>query len=64
MRRELKTAIKRKNRIYAKFIRCGRKQEDWDSVKHVQNITSRIIINAKMIIILVYYISFHHPDQV
>lgn len=30
MKRELKTAIKRKHRIYAKFVRRGRKQEDWN----------------------------------
>ena len=33
MKRELKTALKRKHRIYAKFVRRGRKQEDWDYVK-------------------------------
>ena len=47
MKRELKTAIKRKHRIYAKFVRRGRKQEDWDYVKNVQNLTSRMITNAK-----------------
>ena len=34
MKRELKTDIKRKYRIYAKYIRRGRKPEDWDSVKY------------------------------
>ena len=44
---ELKTAIKRKHRIYAKFVRRGRKPEDWDSVKYVQNETSKMIKSAK-----------------
>ena len=47
MKWELKTDIKRKHRIYAKFVRRGRKQEGWDSVKNVQYLTSRMITNAK-----------------
>ena len=47
MKRELKTAIKRKHRMYSKFVRRGRKQEDWDCVKNVQNLTSKMIANAK-----------------
>ena len=47
MKRELKTAIKRKRRIYAKFVRRGRKQEDWDCAKRVQNLASKMLIKAK-----------------
>ena len=49
MKQELKTAIRRKHRIYAKFVRRNRKHEDWDYVKNVQNqnLTSVMIINAK-----------------
>ena len=47
MKQELKTAIKRKHRIYAKFVRRGKKQEDWNSVKNVQNITQRMITKTK-----------------
>ena len=44
---ELKTAIKRKHRLYAKFVKRGRKMEDWNHVKNLQNETTRTIINAK-----------------
>ena len=47
MKQELKAAIKRKHRIYAKFVKRGRKQEDWNHVKKVQNETTRMITNAK-----------------
>ena len=39
MTSKLKTAIKRKHRVYRKFIKRGRKQEDWDTV---QNNTRKI----------------------
>ena len=44
---QLKTAIKRKHRIYSKFVQNGRKQEDWNRVKNVQSETSRLIASAK-----------------
>ena len=44
---QLKTAIKRKHRIYSKFVQSGRKQEDWNRVKNVQSETSRLIASAK-----------------
>ena len=33
--------------MYAKFARRGRKPEDWDSVKNVQNETSKMTKSAK-----------------
>ena len=39
MKRELKTAIKWKHRVYAKFVKCGRKPEEWNYIKNVQNET-------------------------
>ena len=47
MKQELKTAIKRKHRVYAKFAKRGRKVEDWNHVKHLQNKTTKMIIHAK-----------------
>ena len=40
---QLKAAIKRKYRIYSKFVQSGRKQEDWNRVKNVKSETSRLI---------------------
>ena len=47
MKQELKTAIKRKHRVYAKFVKKGRKMEDWNHVKSLQNETTKMIINCK-----------------
>ena len=47
MKQELKTAIKRKHRVYSKFVKRGRKVEEWNHVKNLQNETTRMIINAK-----------------
>ena len=44
---ELKTGIKRKHRVFKKFLDRGRKQEDWNLVKEVRNETSKMITNAK-----------------
>ena len=44
---ELKTAIKRKHRLYRRFIRRGRKQEDWNLVRNIQLENTRKIIEAK-----------------
>ena len=44
---ELKTAIKRKHRVYRKYVRRGQRKEDWDQVKNIRNETSKMIINAK-----------------
>ena len=43
---ELKTAIKRKHRVFKKFLDRGRRQEDWNLVKEVRNETSKMITNA------------------
>ena len=47
MTQELKTAIKRKLRVFGKFIRRGKRQEDWDDVRAVPNDTAKMIANAK-----------------
>ena len=44
---QLKSAIKRKHRIYSKFVQSGRKQELWKGVKNMQIETSRLIASAK-----------------
>ena len=43
----IKTAIKRKQRVYRNFCQRGRRDQDWDRVKHVRNETSKMILNAK-----------------
>ncbi len=44
---ELKSAIKRKHRVYRKFVQRGRRQEDWNLVKETRNRTSKMIIHEK-----------------
>jgi len=44
---ELKTAIKRKHRVFRKYKDRGRRLEDWNLVKEVRNKTSRLITKAK-----------------
>ena len=44
---ELKTAIRRKHRVYRKYVRRGQRKEDWDHVKNIRNETSKMIISAK-----------------
>ena len=44
---ELKTAIKRKHRVFKKFLDRGRRQEDWNLVKEVRNETSKVITRQK-----------------
>ena len=44
---EVKTAIRRKHRVYKKFLQRGRREEDWIRVKDVRKETSNIIIDAK-----------------
>ena len=43
----LKSAIKRKHRVYKRFVQRGRKQEDWMLVGDVRNETSKLITSAK-----------------
>ena len=44
---EIKTAIKRKHRVYNKYIRRGRRPDEWDNVRLIQNDTSKMITIAK-----------------
>ena len=44
---ELKSAIKRKHRVFRKYIRRGRSEEDLKIVKEVQVENSKIILDAK-----------------
>ena len=44
---QIKTAIKRKNRVYRKYWMRGRKLEDWNHVKIIRNKTSKMITAAK-----------------
>ena len=44
---EVKNAIKRKHRVYKKFVQRGRRVEDWENVKEVRKSTSKLIANAK-----------------
>ena len=55
---ELKTAIKRKHRVFKKYKDRGRWLEDWNLVKEVRNETSRLITKAKE-----NYFSTMDPDQ-
>ena len=43
----LKSAIKRKHRVYNKYVRRGRKPDDWEYVRAVRNQTSSKITQAK-----------------
>ena len=45
--KEVKTAIRRKHRIYNKYIKRGSKQEDWEQVRIVRNQTTHLIDDAK-----------------
>ncbi len=40
---DLKTAIKRKHRIYRWYIKRGRKQEEWNLVRNIQFENSKSI---------------------
>ena len=43
----VKTAIKRKKRVYKNVLRRGRRQVDWELFKKVRNDTSRLVSDAK-----------------
>ena len=45
--RQVKTAIKRKRRVFRKFMNGDRRPEDWQLFKTVRNETSRLVVNAK-----------------
>ena len=44
---KLKTAIKRKHRVYNKYVKRGRKPDEWEYVRQVRNETSAMITNSK-----------------
>ena len=44
---EIKTAIKRKHRVYDKYVRRGREPDEWEYVRVTRNETSKIITDAK-----------------
>ena len=43
----LKSAMKRKHRVYSKYVKRGRKPDDWEYVCTVRNETSSRIAKAK-----------------
>ena len=43
---EVIRAIKRKHRVYKKFVQRGRRVEDWENVKEVSKLTSKLIANG------------------
>ena len=44
---EIKTGIKRKHRVYNKYVRRGRRPDEWDNVRLIRNDTSKMITTAK-----------------
>ena len=44
---EIKTAVKRKHRVFNKYVKRGSKPEHWEYVKQVRNATCRMITNAR-----------------
>ena len=44
---EIKTAIKGKHRVYNKYVRRGRKPEEWEYIRLTRNETSKILTDAK-----------------
>ena len=43
----LKSAIKRKHRVYSKYVKRGSKRDNWESVRTIRNQTSSKIFQAK-----------------
>ena len=43
----LKSAIKRKHKVYNKYVKRGRKPDDWEYVRTIRNQTSLKIIQSK-----------------
>ena len=44
---EVKRAIKRKHRVYKKFVLRGRKADDWSYAQEVKKSTSTLVATAK-----------------
>ena len=49
---DVKKAIKRKHRVYRKYVKRGRKPEHWTRVKQVKNDATKMITDAKKQILL------------
>ena len=47
MTTSLKSSIKRKHRVYKKYVKRGRKPDDWEYVHTIRNQTSSKITQAK-----------------
>ena len=43
----IKTVVKRKHRVFNKYVKRGRKPEHWEYVKQVRNTACRMITNAR-----------------
>ena len=61
--KELKSAIKRKHRVYRKFVQHGRSPEEWNLVRTIRNRTSRMILHAKESYYLKLGKKFSDPNQ-
>ena len=44
---EIKTAIKRKHRVYNKYVKRGQRVDEWENVRVIRNDTSIMITTAK-----------------
>ena len=44
---EIETAIKRKHQVYNKYVKCGRRLDEWENVRVIRNDTSKMITTAK-----------------
>ena len=44
---EIKTAIKRKHRVYNKYVKRGRRIDEGENVRVIRNDTSKMITTAK-----------------
>ena len=45
--KELKSAIKHKNRVYGKFVQRGRRPKEWNLVKTFRNRTSKMHLDNR-----------------
>ena len=61
--KELKSAIKRKHRVYRTFVQRGRRPEEWNLVKTIRNTTSRMILHAKESYYLKLGKKLSYPNQ-
>ena len=44
---EIKTTVKHKHQVYNKYVKRGRKPEEWEHVRSVRNDISAMIMAAK-----------------